>query len=774
MIRTIFIYLAVGQGLFAEAPDPAGLALRGEFVQAGEIYLEQAGRAKRSGNLSEAIGSLMNAAGCLKMSGDITAAGFHADLARQWMGEEPPKELLLEWLALKGSVLALGKRPEGASDILEKALRLSEEGADPALRADLFNDLGISYSSRGAHTAAMKCFDQAAGLASGCGDLGKLIRARQNHLVAAFQAWADLRNEIRQIEEVRPPMSSEKLPQVAAKAELDASLAAADEVLATLTAEGYLSLRLRLTAAMAAQRSGAAEMANRWFGSALEIARASGDPAMEASALMGLAEQYGEAGRHAEALLLLAEARSFAQNLPGPEQAKLEVLTAESRHAIAPGSAASGDAIRRAVAAVEGIRSDLARTQMISDLGRGFREFAGRPYLLLADHLLRASGNDGEAGPARLREARDAIESFKTWELDDFYRDDCVNLALSKSRDLDRLGDPAVAILYIIPLDDRTEVLISHDSGSRLFTSALAGDGLLAAARRLRYGLESDYGSYRYLDEARLLYLQLIAPAIGHLRSLGVKHLVFVADGSLGNIPLGVLYDPAGKRFLIKEFSVSIAPGISLLGGSGKPVADREVLAAGLSEAVQGFPAIPAVLSEIRGVARIYPSSVLLENAEFTAARVDDEIKNSSVGLVHLASHGEFTGRAGGCFLLTHDGRITLDDIEGMIRPKKFTETPVDLLCLSGCRTAAGDDRAALGLAGAGVKAGVRSVVASLWYVEDSTTAELMSDFHRRLRDQAAGGKAAALRGAQLELLKRDPNAHPSLWAPFILIGEWR
>ncbi|MCU0779056.1 MAG: CHAT domain-containing protein [Akkermansiaceae bacterium] len=719
MIRTIFIYLAVGQGLFAEAPDPAGLALRGEFVQAGEIYLEQAGRAKRSGNLSEAIGSLMNAAGCLKMSGDITAAGFHADLARQWMGEEPPKELLLEWLALKGSVLALGKRPEGASDILEKALRLSEEGADPALRADLFNDLGISYSSRGAHTAAMKCFDQAAGLASGCGDLGKLIRARQNHLVAAFQAWADLRNEIRQIEEVRPPMSSEKLPQVAAKAELDASLAAADEVLATLTAEGYLSLRLRLTAAMAAQRSGAAEMANRWFGSALEIARASGDPAMEASALMGLAEQYGEAGRHAEALLLLAEARSFAQNLPGPEQAKLEVLTAESRHAIAPGSAASGDAIRRAVAAVEGIRSDLARTQMISDLGRGFREFAGRPYLLLADHLLRASGNDGEAGPARLREARDAIESFKTWELDDFYRDDCVNLALSKSRDLDRLGDPAVAILYIIPLD-------------------------------------------------------VIAPAIGHLRSLGVKHLVFVADGSLGNIPLGVLYDPAGKRFLIKEFSVSIAPGISLLGGSGKPVADREVLAAGLSEAVQGFPAIPAVLSEIRGVARIYPSSVLLENAEFTAARVDDEIKNSSVGLVHLASHGEFTGRAGGCFLLTHDGRITLDDIEGMIRPKKFTETPVDLLCLSGCRTAAGDDRAALGLAGAGVKAGVRSVVASLWYVEDSTTAELMSDFHRRLRDQAAGGKAAALRGAQLELLKRDPNAHPSLWAPFILIGEWR
>jgi CHAT domain-containing protein len=93
-------------------------------------------------------------------------------------------------------------------------------------------------------------------------------------------------------------------------------------------------------------------------------------------------------------------------------------------------------------------------------------------------------------------------------------------------------------------------------------------------------------------------------------------------------------------------------------------------------------------------------------------------------------------------------------------------------LVLSACRTAAGDERAALGLAGVAVKAGARSALASLWAVNDESTARLVAEFYREL---ATGlGKAAALRGAQLALLNDERHAHPAFWAPFLMIGDWR
>ena len=92
---------------------------------------------------------------------------------------------------------------------------------------------------------------------------------------------------------------------------------------------------------------------------------------------------------------------------------------------------------------------------------------------------------------------------------------------------------------------------------------------------------------------------------------------------------------------------------------------------------------------------------------------------------------------------------------------------------LSACQTAAGDDGAALGLAGVAVKAGARSALASLWLINDESTAELISEFYRQL----SGGsvtKAAALRGAQLRLINDERYRHPTYWAPFLLIGDWR
>jgi CHAT domain-containing protein len=92
---------------------------------------------------------------------------------------------------------------------------------------------------------------------------------------------------------------------------------------------------------------------------------------------------------------------------------------------------------------------------------------------------------------------------------------------------------------------------------------------------------------------------------------------------------------------------------------------------------------------------------------------------------------------------------------------------------LSACKTAAGDDRAALGLAGVAVQAGAKSALASLWYISDKATADLMKSFYQNSKS-AGASKAQSLRQAQLALLQSSEHRHPSYWAPYLLIGNWR
>jgi CHAT domain-containing protein len=99
--------------------------------------------------------------------------------------------------------------------------------------------------------------------------------------------------------------------------------------------------------------------------------------------------------------------------------------------------------------------------------------------------------------------------------------------------------------------------------------------------------------------------------------------------------------------------------------------------------------------------------------------------------------------------------------------------SPLDLLVLSACDTAAGSDRAALGLAGVAIQSGAESALASLWSISDVATADLMRVFYQ---DWKSGGysKAQSLRAAQLALLHSKRFSHPSYWAPYLMIGDWR
>jgi CHAT domain-containing protein len=123
---------------------------------------------------------------------------------------------------------------------------------------------------------------------------------------------------------------------------------------------------------------------------------------------------------------------------------------------------------------------------------------------------------------------------------------------------------------------------------------------------------------------------------------------------------------------------------------------------------------------------------------------------------------------------MTFDRRLDMNLLETLLRPKQLADQPVELITLSACQTAEGDDRSPLGLTGVVVKSGARSALGSLWPVSDLAAQELFPAFYALLDDpDSPSSKAEALRKAQLLLLEQEAFRHPFYWSSFILVGNW-
>jgi len=275
--------------------------------------------------------------------------------------------------------------------------------------------------------------------------------------------------------------------------------------------------------------------------------------------------------------------------------------------------------------------------------------------------------------------------------------------------------------------------------------------------------------THQYLPHAQRLYKWIIGPIETELTNQAVDTLVIVPDGALRTIPMAALHD--GKQFLAARYALATTPGLTLT--DPRPIRrDKvQVLLSGLSESVQGFPALPNVSQELVTIEELYGGTVLL-NKDFTVPKMEQELSKKPYSIVHIASHAQFDADVAKTFLLTYDSKLSMDSLEKFMELTTFRKDAVELLVLSACQTAAGDDRAALGLAGIAVKAGARSVLATLWVVNDRASALLVSEFYRQLQDSSTS-KAKALQRAQLSLLKDRRYRHPGFWSPFLLIGNW-
>lgn len=181
---------------------------------------------------------------------------------------------------------------------------------------------------------------------------------------------------------------------------------------------------------------------------------------------------------------------------------------------------------------------------------------------------------------------------------------------------------------------------------------------------------------------------------------------------------------------------------------------------------------LPGVKQELASLKTILPGQQLVDKS-FTATNFTKQAGSGEYEIVHIASHGIFGGSADSSYLLAYDDLLTLKQLQSLIGSEKVRANPIDLLTLSACDTAEGNPKAPLGIAGAGIKAGARSVVGSLWPVDDDAAHTFMEHFYKGL-EEGKVSKAEAMRQAQLALLRNPETAHPTYWGPFTLIGNWK
>ncbi|MBU7582115.1 MAG: CHAT domain-containing protein [Nostoc sp. TH1S01] len=314
---------------------------------------------------------------------------------------------------------------------------------------------------------------------------------------------------------------------------------------------------------------------------------------------------------------------------------------------------------------------------------------------------------------------------------------------------------------------------------------------VLAASRQLTSAVTDPALRRTYIKPAQQLYNWLIAPIESNLKTREINNLVFLMDTGLRALPIAALYD--GQQYLVERYSVGLMPSLSLTNTKYVDIKKAQVLGMGASQFTNLDP-LPAVPTELATITQKVWQGKAFLNEAFTLKNLKAQRQQTPYGIVHLATHGEFRkGAPGNSYIQLWDSQLRMDQM----RQLGWNNPSVELVVLSACRTALGDEDAELGFAGFAVQAGAKSALASLWYVSDEGTFGLMTEFYEKLKQ--APIKAEALRQAQIAMLKGevrlengklktshgdlplppvllelgDKNlTHPYFWSAFTMIGN--
>ncbi|PSB32079.1 CHAT domain-containing protein [Chlorogloea sp. CCALA 695] len=700
--------------------------------------------------------SLINQSQALQALGLYRRALTSLNAVNQKLQNQPDSLVKIAGLRNLGNALRVVGDLEQSQRILQQSLLLAQKlNSIPDIGATLFS-LGNTARAQPNSKAALNYYKQSTTASSGTiktqaqlNQLGLLVETNQS--ISAQALLPQIRTEIASL-----PLSSKAI-----YAQIDFAQSLQD--LSKRTGQGTISL---------------SEIA-QLLAKAVNQAQSLGDKRAEAYALSNLGELYEQTEQWENAQQLTEKSLLIAQAINAPEIAYRSSWQL-GRVFKAQGNISSAiAAYTESVSLLKSLRNDLVAIN--PDVQFSFREEVEPVYRGLVDLLL--SKNDPKVSQENLIQARAVIESLQLAQLDNFFREACIeanSLVL-----IDRLADredQSAAIIYPIILGDRTEVILKLPNAPLThYTIAKSQPQIEKTLETLRTKLTEPDTVKEVKALSQQVYSWLIQPVEAQIAESKAKTLVFVLDGAFQNIPMAALYD--GKQYLIEKYAVALSPGLQLLASESLPQKGLKALTAGLSAAPANspYPPLPSVKAEFNLIEQAGIKTNQLLDGKFTSKSLAAAMESSGFNIVHIATHGQFSSEAKNTFILASDGEINVKQLDTLLRDangrqnqrNRNSPNGISLLVLSACETAVGDKRAALGMAGVAIRAGARSTLASLWQIDDEATALFIGEFYRELATSKIT-KAEALRRAQVRFLKKYPNySRPSYWGAYVLIGNW-
>ncbi len=420
-----------------------------------------------------------------------------------------------------------------------------------------------------------------------------------------------------------------------------------------------------------------------------------------------------------------------------------------------------------------------------------------------------SSDEEGEADRGGLRkqlaEAEQAYSAFLAKvRTQDKEQSSLMSVEPLTLKRVQELLDPETTLIEYFVTGPVTYVWVVDKDKVDVVRVELPREKLSSLVKTLRDSIFAIGEREKFGGASAALHKQLIEPVLPHITG---KELIIVPHDVLHYLPFHALLSPDGK-YLIEKFPIYYLSSASLLQftkekrRAGK--ADK-VLALGNPDL--GDPRMNLQFAELEAkeIQGLYPQSTVLLKREATEGQ--GKALSPQHDIIHFATHAELDENdpLSSAVLLTkdgkEDGRLEVREIFGM-------DLKASLVVLSACETglgklSSGDEL--VGLTRAFIYAGTPSVVASLWNVEDSSTAALMASFYKNLKTMS---KVEALRQAQLNLIRGNINSdllarrgiggvgklgetpavktvaesgdapmsvstsHPYFWAPFILVGD--
>jgi CHAT domain-containing protein len=484
--------------------------------------------------------------------------------------------------------------------------------------------------------------------------------------------------------------------------------------------------------------------------------------------------------------------RIYKYQIPARTQAQTKELQQESLNNLY----AAREIYQRAYLTLQSMRRELvagnpdATFSFQNDIESVYREYVS---LLLWDD---------DPSQEYLFKAREVIASLQAVEVENFLRVACPE---NNVEQIDTIVDqeaPNTAFLYPIRLEDRIEVIVKLPND---VTSKSSKKGELKHYRELisnqadfeerirqfQRDLEEEYTFEDVKKEGKKMYDLLLKGVEQFIKkNTNINTLVFALDTNLRNIPLSALVidDTTNPpTYLIDKYAVALAPRLEIPTRRNIQNKTLSVLAAGLTqpdpnkyqqfpEYLQQFGILRFATKEIETIEKISRSQISLSkllDENFNTEQFERKVNTSIFQILHLATHGQFSSSPENTFLLASDKPIVVNEIGNIFRRQAQNQPePIELIVLSACETATGDQRATLGISGVGVRAGARSAIASLWTLDDQVSVEFTEKLYEQLLNPKLT-KAEALQKAQQELRKLPGRQHPRYWAPYILLGNW-